>query len=227
MCYGKASKVHSGAQLRASSIGVNCSRWWMSYLQLSLEKVSCWYCIPEALVTTCNRCTLRGKITLDHFVAAIHAESLTWHILRNFMKLSAPFNAEQNSCKSNSCQHKEITNVFGINGMHFVTGNKFIVISLLFCFNTQIHSWREGQASSLCLHALWLWPKKLHRNEICSAGGKDGPHWDCQQVQDCASSRDKGKVMGSVEASEVKCMSLYSYADSQFKDKNCVCYVRD
>ena len=59
----------------------------------------------------------------------------------------------------------------------------------------QIYSWREGQASSLCLHALWVWSKKLHWNEICSAAGKDGPHWDCQQVQDCAGSRDKGEVV--------------------------------
>ena len=83
--------------------------------------------------------------------------------------------------------------------LHYVQYNCELNVSV----HLQVHSWGEGQASSLCLHTLWLWSKKLHWNETCPVGGRDGTHWDYQQVQSCAGSRDKSESCCTYKALEV------------------------
>ena len=73
----------------------------------------------------------------------------------------------------------------------------------------------------MCLHALWVWAKKLHWNEICSFGGNDGPHRDCQEVLDYAGSRDKGEVvLATFDVHTVHILLLYTFLTIQM-----ACYV--
>ena len=74
--------------------------------------------------------------------------------------------------------------------LYYIYCNIYCVCNSLYL---QVHSWREGQASSLCLLALWPWTKKLHWNEVCPVGGEDGIDFHGAEVQDCTCTRNWGK----------------------------------
>ena len=67
-------------------------------------------------------------------------------------------------------------------------------------FLIQVHPWGEGKASCSIPHPLWLGSSQLHWNEVRPHGGKDGSHWDPQEVFICAGTWNRGWFSSPLKA---------------------------